>query len=720
MRKRLLPILVLCLFLSGFSSCFKTLAPELVRYGVKGPFVSTENREKAEKLSKKFPDEAFYGNETEVLVEFYREGDLPRKKKSKKKGDKKKDERVIDEALKTELKAKVTYYHSVLAIKDFTNFSDAVYYNDVMSVSPIYVSYEVHKEKGNWSKLVSFSSSYEVDGLFYSDARLKSFTAPIPVRGTELHYTYTVTYENVNYLANLFFLEGLNTGKKNITFKVPDWLEMELIEKNLEAYGVSKNEKRPRNSRISEFRENLDLEKSKDNDDDEEEEEEETGKRKKGKKRVKYSYIQYEAKDLKASRREFLAAGPTYNQPHLLLSLKKYVNGSGTDSKLLSNVNDLYSWYRSLVKSVENDTVALAEKARSIVEGAATDEDKVKKLFYWVQDNVRYIAYEDGIAGFKPEACQKVFDNRYGDCKGMANLLTHMLRSLGYDARLTWIGTRRIAYDYSQPSLAVDNHMICTLILNGKNYFLDPTEDFIAFGDYAHRIQGRQVLIENGDTFKIDTIPNLSYERNKNDKIESFKLQGSDLLGKVTGTYRGESKTNILRYYNGVKSDRRATALERYLNDENINLKVSDIRYTPMNERVDQIQFDYQLTVKNQVLQQGNEWLVNLDWDREFWGLKIDSNRVADVDLGYKLYTNVTRSVELPEQVRLLYAPEKLDIKTENFRILMEYRLNGKTLTYTKTVVFYNGIIPVEAKDEWNEIHSKMIRYYSDYVVLTR
>ena len=49
--------------------------------------------------------------------------------------------------------------------------------------------------------------------------------------------------------------------------------------------------------------------------------------------------------------------------------------------------------------------------------------------------------------------------------------------------------------------------MICTVILNGKKYFLDGTESFIALNDYAQRIQGKQVLIEDGKNYILDRIP---------------------------------------------------------------------------------------------------------------------------------------------------------------------------------------------------------------------
>ena len=42
--------------------------------------------------------------------------------------------------------------------------------------------------------------------------------------------------------------------------------------------------------------------------------------------------------------------------------------------------------------------------------------------------------------------------------------MAEMLKAIGLDGRLCWLGTNHIAYDYSTPSLGVDNHMICLVI----------------------------------------------------------------------------------------------------------------------------------------------------------------------------------------------------------------------------------------------------------------
>jgi transglutaminase-like putative cysteine protease len=120
---------------------------------------------------------------------------------------------------------------------------------------------------------------------------------------------------------------------------------------------------------------------------------------------------------------------------------------------LFENVKDLYGWYNSVCAGIGNNSEPLKAKVAELISNKKTDPEKVESIFYWVQDNIRYIAFENGIMGFKPDAAQNVFKNKYGDCKGKANLLKTMLNIAGFDARLTWIGTSDLPYDYTLPSI---------------------------------------------------------------------------------------------------------------------------------------------------------------------------------------------------------------------------------------------------------------------------
>ena len=58
---------------------------------------------------------------------------------------------------------------------------------------------------------------------------------------------------------------------------------------------------------------------------------------------------------------------------------------------------------------MKDDPEQLKSKVTELTAKAKTDEEKIKNIYYWVQDNIRYIAFEDGIAGFKPDDSQNVF-----------------------------------------------------------------------------------------------------------------------------------------------------------------------------------------------------------------------------------------------------------------------------------------------------------------------
>ncbi len=90
------------------------------------------------------------------------------------------------------------------------------------------------------------------------------------------------------------------------------------------------------------------------------------------------------------------APGPTYVYPHLLILAKSYTK-KGETKTIFDSTQDLYNWYKSLVNSLENDNTDIKSKVVELTEDANTDEEKIKNIYYWVQDNIRYIAFEDGI-----------------------------------------------------------------------------------------------------------------------------------------------------------------------------------------------------------------------------------------------------------------------------------------------------------------------------------
>ncbi len=426
----------------------------------------------------------------------------------------------------------------------------------------------------------------------------------------------------------------------------------------------------------------------------------------------------YTIKNIPPIAKEKLTPGPSYIYPHILFIAKSFTNKEEKIT-LFNETADLYKWYKSLVDDMKDDPAIFESKVKELTKGAKTDDEKIKNIYYWVQDNIRYIAFEDGIAGFKPDDSQNVFNKKYGDCKGMANLTKQMLKVAGFDARLCWIGTKHIAYNYSIPSLSVDNHMICVVIKDGKRYFLDGTEKFNSFKEYADRIQGKEVLIEDGDKYIIDKIPTHDAFFNKEIYTVQYTLENETLKGKVKKEFFGESRASFLYTYNNIKNDKKEEALKWYINSGNKNYNVSNIITSDLSNRDDNVKISYDLSLDNHVSSFDDEIYIDLDYDKEYNYLDF-SDRKENILFGYKSYDDVTITLEIPIGYSVKKIPENVSIKTNDYEIALNFEVKNNTIIYHKVFNFKNGMIKKNDFETSKKNFENIKKIYAEQIVLTK
>jgi hypothetical protein len=368
---------------------------------------------------------------------------------------------------------------------------------------------------------------------------------------------------------------------------------------------------------------------------------------------------------------------------------------------------------------MKDDTEQLKSKVNELTAKATSDEEKIKNIYYWVQDNIRYIAFEDGIAGFKPDDSHQVFSKRYGDCKGMANLIKQMLKIAGFDARLTWIGTKHIAYNYSIPSLSVDNHMICTVFLKNKKIFLDGTEKFSSIENYAERIQNKEVMIENGKEFIIDKVPMGNAEMNKETFRAKLTLEKDKLKGSCNRSYNGESKSQFLNIYNSFETDKKAEALVNYLAKRDKNNFVKEVKTSDLKNRDAKLTIDYILESSNRVSEFDNEIYLNFEFMNEYKSFTF-KDRETDYEFDFKTLYDSEISITLPSGYKIEKLPENLSVKNEDFEIDIQFTLKGKELIYKKVFTFKNAILRKSQQESWNNTQKKINEIYNSSITLSK
>ncbi|MEP6713153.1 MAG: transglutaminase-like domain-containing protein [Ferruginibacter sp.] len=550
------------------------------------------------------------------------------------------------------------------------------FYSDVTTVDDVDIYTNGSKKNG----ITPVYEYYNSDGIFYSDAHVCYFKLPLLKKGSNSQVIFKKTIRDPRYFNTIYFMNVQPIEDQEIILKVPSWMQLEIKEFNFKNYDIQKTVSTQGDATI----------------------------------------YTYRMKNIPALSHESAAPGPGYYVPHILI-LSKSAQPKSEKINYFNTIKDQYAWYSSLIKQVDNDEKIVKEKTEEIIKGVTGDEQKVKLIYQWVQDNIRYIAFENGIAGFKPEKAQEVIRKKYGDCKGMANLLTEMLLSIHLDARRCWIGTKHIAYDYSTPSMAVDNHMICAWMKNGKPVYLDATEKYIGFGEIAERIQGRQTLIENGNDFLLERVPVEMPVQNRSVELRKFLMDGSNLKGHVVQTWKGENKEWLLSTLNDIKNEKQEDALKQYLSEGKQNFEISNLKIDNLSNYNADLKVEYDVLWKDVLTVFDKETYLDADNRRNLDNFEIDTTkRKLPYWFNFKKNMVFETEIQIPPGKTITSLPEKLSVKEPGYSFNASYNKDGGKLIYKNEIILGQTEIKPENFSQWNKDIKQLNNFYNQQVVLTQ
>lgn len=551
-------------------------------------------------------------------------------------------------------------------------------YNDHETVDAVDVSVRNRPFRGVDIKY----DYYSIKDIFYSDARVCYFKIPFDEVGVPAKVTISKTYKDPRYFTKVYFTEEYFVQNKVVEFIIPRWMKCELKEYNFGGNEIKKD---------TGYDAKLDAD-----------------------------VYTYTMRNLPAFESESYDQGIAYNYPHVLVLCKEANTDKGKQT-YFKTIEDLYRWCYDIVKDIKDDDAVLKAKADEITNGTSGDANKVKTVLNWVHQNIRYIAYEDGIAAFKPAKATDVMSKKYGDCKGMANLLKGLLKNLGLDVRLCWIGTNHIPYDLSTPSLSVHNHMIAAWLTNGKTYFLDGTETNIAFNQYAERIAGRQVLIENGDKYILSNVPTVNAEQNPDKEKRILTIDGQDLKGNAEHIFKGEARSDMINKIAGIKKDDAEKVLINYLSENNQDYNIRNLKKSEMPGIDSTLKISYEVTHKNGASVFGNEIYLDLDFRKELDGFTIDTaKRIHNMQMPNKVLMDEETELTIPEGYKIGTLPANLSLQNSILDINITYKQVGTKLVYHKLLKVKQILLKKEEFGLWNKQIQQLTDKYKEQVVLTK
>ena len=520
------------------------------------------------------------------------------------------------------------------------------------------------------------------NGIFYSDQEAKYFTFPAVTEGAITNLNYTEIIKDPHFLGLFRLGSYVPTKSVQLSIEFPKNVTIGYIDFNTQNIGLDFKKEEMSNSN-------------------------------------KYTWT---VENLQGFQGEEDSESSLYYVPHIIVYIKSYEE-DGKVHNVLSETKDLYQWYVSLIHKIDtNDLKMVYDIADKLTKNIKSKRQKAETIFNWVQENITYVAFEDGLGGFVPRSAASVCTKRYGDCKDMANLLYEMLNHVGITSFRTWIGTRDRHYSYLEvPTPMVDNHMINTVVIENDTIFLDATDSYVPFGMPSAFTQTKEALLGIDDkNFKIIKVPAQKPEQSVSTIISNMILDQETLNVSEKRSLTGYDKVDFISEYTYKKGDKTE---EEYLNTTlalgNNKTKYTNISKENFDNQNTPLILNYDLNIENYAKVIGNKSYVNMNIDRTLSKSNLDiKDRKYSKKIDYKFHKNFVTTFTVPKDYKVNYVPEESSFENPNYSFKIYYEVKDNQIIQHKTITINTLRIENDEFESWNDFIKSIIKAYKKSIII--
>jgi hypothetical protein len=533
-------------------------------------------------------------------------------------------------------------------------------------------------------KVTNFKTSNSSSGsVFYDDTKETRFDFPSVGSGAIGNLEYSVVHTKPYLLSPFYFARRIPVIKNELKISVPANMSIKYVLRGLDTSCIHMKLDRRRNETTYTF------------------------------------YVE----NMAPAKSYADAPDDSWYEPHVVFFIDRYKNVQGNWVNYLSNVDDLYKLNSSFLKNVNNvPGDQLARLVDSLTQGKIKQSDKARAIYEWVQNHIKYIAFEDGMGGFVPRDPNLVLHRRFGDCKDMAGLLTMMLNKAGITAYYTWIGTRDLPYSYHETPLPiVDNHMISTAIIDGEYKFFDGTNPYCVFGTAPAAIQGKEALVAiDSDTYKILNVPIAAAEVNRQFDSTYMELGQDGLKGSITMKLSGYYATSMHGYLQNLDESDKEKSFNSILSRGSNKFHLTSYSADSITDK-NFVALHADFTLDGYAKRIDNEWYVNMVLSKLYEHEEIDfPKRKMPVEKEFLYTREYVTELKIPDGYKVSYIPANKSFKNEAWGFEIRYTQTKNSVVCALRVKNEHLLITNDLFEQWNKVLENLYPAYKESVILSK
>ncbi|WP_160136880.1 DUF3857 domain-containing protein [Chryseobacterium sp. c4a] len=426
----------------------------------------------------------------------------------------------------------------------------------------------------------------------------------------------------------------------------------------------------------------------------------------------KYSY-----KNVPAIDDALLIPEPVKILPKVSFALTKF-NLAGKQGTL-NNWTDFGTWYyNNLIDPVAVSTPGIkAEVAALQLQGSV--EEKVKKIYQYMQTKTRYIYVGLGIGGWLPMMPDEVHKKGYGDCKGLTNYMKTLLNEAGIPSYYCVInsGRSQVSFDPDFPKMG-GNHAILMVPTENGNIWLENTSQQTAFNHLGNSTTDRNVLSIKKNGIELINTPVYSADQNKEKQKLKIKIgEDNSITGEGNFFYTGNQYDYNLGFVNLNPKEKNDALKKRFdvLNFEKVEMK------NFVNDK-DKAVITYDIDFKT------NNYCKNAGRSLIFRAVPIFSDNVYKTEENRELPFEIRQSYEdeyeinftIPKGYKTDETPNDTNINSEFGHYTLNFVKNGEEIKVIRKIQINKGTYSKEKYNDYVGFRKKIINMDNSKILITK
>ncbi|KPH13030.1 DUF3857 domain-containing protein [Chryseobacterium sp. ERMR1:04] len=403
--------------------------------------------------------------------------------------------------------------------------------------------------------------------------------------------------------------------------------------------------------------------------------------------------------------------------PKVSFSLAKF-NLEGKEGDINSWKEFGIWYYNNILQPVSISTPSIKAEVTSLNLQGST-EDKVKKLYQYMQTKTRYIFVALGIGGWQPMLPDEVHKKGYGDCKGLTNYMRMLLEEAGIPSYYCVINSSpsQVSFDPNFPKMG-GNHVILMVPTEKGNIWLENTSQQIAFNHLSYSTTDRNTLLIKKDGIELINTPSYSVEQNNEKQVLTVKINEDNSID-VEGvmSFTGSQYDHVFGYISLSPKEKNEVLKKQFdvLNLEKVEMK--DF----INDR-DKVIAKFQVNFKalNFSKKAGNSLMFRAIPIFSSTIYKSDENRELPFEINQSFEDDYDIDFVIPQNYKIEEIPENFSTTSEFGEYSLKIVKNGDYLKIQRVIKINKGIYTKDKYNSYVNFRKKIINVDNSKILITK